>query len=210
MSPFLAATLVAAAAVFVAEFGDKSQLLILAFATRMRAAPVITGLVVAAACVQGLSVLVGSAVGAILPGRLVAVVSGLAFLGVAAWTLRGDDDDAVGADDLARAWRGFTAMAATVAAAFVVSEAGDKTMLVTFGLAAEQGPLPTWIGSTAGEVGANLLAVAVGRQLGHRISPRLRGPHRFSGPVRSRGSRDPGGCCVRSLKAGTILAWGDA
>lgn len=176
MSPFLAATLVAAAAVFVAEFGDKSQLLILAFATRMRAAPVITGLVVAAACVQGLSVLVGSAVGAILPGRLVAVVSGLAFLGVAAWTLRGDDDaDEDGAALTARPTGGgpmFLAVAATVAAAFVLSELGDKTMLVTFGLAAEQGALPTWIGSALGEVAANLVAIAVGRQLGRRLSAR--------------------------------------
>jgi putative Ca2+/H+ antiporter (TMEM165/GDT1 family) len=177
VSPFLAATLVAAAAVFVAEFGDKSQLLILAFATRMRAAPVITGLVVAAACVQGLSVLVGSAVGAILPGRLVAIVSGIAFLAVAAWTLHGDGDaDEDGAALTARTTGGgrptFLAMAVTVAAAFVLSELGDKTMLVTFGLAAEQGTLPTWIGSALGEVTANLVAIAVGRQLGRRLSPR--------------------------------------
>ena len=41
----------------------------------------------------------------------------------------------------------------TVAATFILGELGDKTMLVTFGLAASQGPLPTWIGATIGEVG---------------------------------------------------------
>ena len=46
-------------------------------------------------------------------------------------------------------------------------------MLATFALAANQGALPTWIGSTAGEVAANLVAIAVGRQLGTRLSPRL-------------------------------------
>jgi putative Ca2+/H+ antiporter (TMEM165/GDT1 family) len=46
-------------------------------------------------------------------------------------------------------------------------------MLATLALAANQGPLPTWIGSTLGEVAANLVAVVVGRQLGHRLSPRL-------------------------------------
>jgi putative Ca2+/H+ antiporter (TMEM165/GDT1 family) len=46
-------------------------------------------------------------------------------------------------------------------------------MLATFALAASQGALPTWIGSTAGEVAANLVAVVVGRQVGHRLSPRM-------------------------------------
>jgi Ca2+/H+ antiporter, TMEM165/GDT1 family len=60
-----------------------------------------------------------------------------------------------------------------VAGTFILSELGDKTMLATFALAATQGALPTWIGSTAGEVAANLVAVAVGRQAGHRLSPRM-------------------------------------
>jgi putative Ca2+/H+ antiporter (TMEM165/GDT1 family) len=46
-------------------------------------------------------------------------------------------------------------------------------MLATFALAASQGPIPTWIGSTLGEVAANLVAVAVGHQVGNRLSPRL-------------------------------------
>ena len=45
-------------------------------------------------------------------------------------------------------------------------------MLATFALAATQGALPTWIGSTAGEVAANLVAVAVGRQVGNRLPRR--------------------------------------
>jgi putative Ca2+/H+ antiporter (TMEM165/GDT1 family) len=61
----------------------------------------------------------------------------------------------------------------TVAGTFIVGELGDKTMLATFALAATQGPIPTWIGSTAGEVAANLVAVVVGQQLGTRLSPRL-------------------------------------
>lgn len=173
MIPFLAAVALAAGAVFIAEFGDKSQLLILAFATRYPAGPVILGLVVAAAFIQGLSVLVGAAIGAVLPGQLVAVIAGLSFLAVAAWTLRGDDDgEAPEAIPGAKARLVGIGLAATVAATFVVGEIGDKTMLVTFGLAASQGALATWIGSTIGEVAANLVAVVVGRQVGARLSPR--------------------------------------
>ncbi|MGH2445233.1 MAG: TMEM165/GDT1 family protein, partial [Candidatus Limnocylindria bacterium] len=93
MLPFLGAAALAFGAIFIAEFGDKSQLLILAFATRYAWRPVVLGLVLAAAFIQGISVAMGAAVGAALPTTLVAVVSGIAFLAVAAWTLRGDGDD---------------------------------------------------------------------------------------------------------------------
>ena len=173
MLPFLAATAIAAGAIFVAEFGDKSQLLVLAFATRHAAAPVVVGIAVAAAVVQGLSVAVGATLGAVLPETLIGVVAGLAFLGVAAWTLRADDDEDVGAVGTEAVHRRTgPALAALVAVTFVAGELGDKTMLATFALAARQDPIATWVGATAGMVGANLVAVAVGRQAGMRLSPR--------------------------------------
>jgi putative Ca2+/H+ antiporter (TMEM165/GDT1 family) len=174
MLPFLSAAVIALGAIFVAEFGDKSQLLVLAFATRYPWRPIVIGLLVAAALIQGISVAVGTAVGAVLPDTAVAVVAGLAFLGVALWTLRGDDHDHDHPDEQRNRpdRRGGLALVATVAGAFVVGELGDKTMLATFALAASQGPLPTWVGATAGMVAANLVAVVVGRQVGSRLSER--------------------------------------
>jgi putative Ca2+/H+ antiporter (TMEM165/GDT1 family) len=179
MLTFLAAAALAAGAIFVAEFGDKSQLLVLAFATRHAALPVTIGIVVAAALVQGLSVAVGAALGATMPETLIGVVAGAAFLAVAAWTLwdRGDEgeeaavvEEVHGAEAQRRPW---FALAAVVAGTFVIGEIGDKTMLATFALAARQDPLGTWVGATAGMVAANLVAVVVGRQLGTRLSPRV-------------------------------------
>lgn len=173
---FVLAAGVAFGAIFLAEFGDKSQLLVLAFATRYPAGPVIAGVILAAGLIQGASVLIGAAVGAAMPDQLVSILAGIAFVAVAAWTLRGGDEDTKpepGA--LAPPGRRLVgvAVALTVAGAFMLSELGDKTMLATFALAASQGPLATWIGSTAGEVAANLVAVVVGQQLGDRLSPRL-------------------------------------
>lgn len=175
MLPFLGALAVAAGAIFVAEFGDKSQLLVLAFATRHAALPVIVGITVAAATIQGVSVAVGAAVGAILPETLIGIVAGLAFLGVAAWTFRGDDHGHDHEDQAAEATRRRTGLglAALVATTFMVGELGDKTMLATFALAARQDAVATWIGATGGMVAANLVAVAVGSQLGARLSPRV-------------------------------------
>ena len=173
MLPFLGAAGLAFGAIFIAEFGDKSQLLILAFANRYPARPVVIGVVLAASIIQGISVAVGAAAGSFLPEGLVEIVSGLAFLGVAAWTLRGEDEEEAEEDVPSGRRLAGIALVLTVATTFIVSELGDKTMLATFALAAQQGALPTWIGSTAGEVAANLVAVVVGRQAGHRLSPRV-------------------------------------
>jgi putative Ca2+/H+ antiporter (TMEM165/GDT1 family) len=172
MPAFLGAVAIAFGAIFIAEFGDKSQLLVLAFATRYPWQPVVIGLAIAAAVIQGISVAVGAAVGAVLPETAVAVVSGLAFLGVAAWTLRGEDEEEDDAGSTAAA-RGGIGLIATVAGTFIVAELGDKTMLATFALAASQGPIPTWIGATAAMVAANLVAVVIGRTVGSRLSPRV-------------------------------------
>ena len=174
MLPFLGATAVAFGAIFVAEFGDKSQILTLAFATRYPARLVVAGLVLAAAIIQGISVALGSAIGAVLPETAVLVVSGIAFLGVGVWTLRGEAEEATEeatTESLKRA--AGAAVILTVAGTFIVGELGDKTMLATFALAATQGALPTWIGSTAGEIAANLVAVGIGSQVGSRLSPHM-------------------------------------
>lgn len=173
MPTFLGAAALALGAIFIAEFGDKSQLLVLAFATRHAALPVIAGIVAAAAVVQGLSVAVGAALGAALPETLISVVAGAAFLGVAAWTLRdsGDETNEPQVAAAAPRERSAFALAAVVAGTFIVGELGDKTMLATFALAARQDPIATWVGATTGMVAANLVAVVVGRQLGTRLSP---------------------------------------
>ncbi len=174
MIAFLGAAALALGAIFIAEFGDKSQLLVLAFATRHAAVPVIAGILVAAATVQGLSVAVGAALGAALPETLIGVVAGVAFLSVAVWTLRDSDDEDEEEAHLAndpRRERPAVVLAAVVAGTFIVGEIGDKTMLATFALAARQDPIATWIGATTGMVAANVVAVVVGRQLGARLSP---------------------------------------
>ena len=55
----LTATLVSFAVIFVAELGDKSQLMALTFATRYKAVPVLIGITAATALVHAVSVLVG-------------------------------------------------------------------------------------------------------------------------------------------------------
>ena len=159
------AFLVAFGVIFVAELGDKSQLMALAFAARYRPFPVLAGIALGAAAMFALSVAVGAVLGVALPTRAINIVAGLAFLGFAAWTLRGDDD---GEDENAPEVSNRSVVVAT-ASAFLVAELGDKTMLAAITLASTNGLVGTWSGATLGMVAADALAIAVGAVLGKRL-----------------------------------------
>src|SRR5437588_2620276 len=96
------AALLSFGVIFVAELGDKSQLMALAFAARYRALPILIGITLATAVVHAFSVLIGAVVGVALPTRAISVVAGLAFFAFAAWTLRGDE---LAEDEAAKAER---------------------------------------------------------------------------------------------------------
>jgi Ca2+/H+ antiporter, TMEM165/GDT1 family len=166
---FLDALLISFGVIFVAELGDKSQLMALAFATRYRALPVLVGITGATAVVHLVSVVIGALVGAALPARPVNLLAGLAFLAFAAWTLRGD---ALSEDETARARRSTRSAVLAATVAFFLAELGDKTMLATITLATREGLLGTWIGSTLGMVAADAIAIAIGQQLGRRLPER--------------------------------------
>ena len=163
------AFLVSLGVIFVAELGDKSQLMALAFATRYRTVPVLVGITVATALVHGVSVVVGAVVGAQLPTDAINVVAGLAFFGFAWWTWRGDE---LSEDEEARAERSGRSTVLAVGTAFFLAELGDKTMLATITLATRDGLLGVWVGSTVGMVAADALAIVVGRALGSRLPER--------------------------------------
>jgi putative Ca2+/H+ antiporter (TMEM165/GDT1 family) len=163
------ALLVSFGIIFVAELGDKSQLMALAFAARYRALPILIGITLATALVHAFSVMAGAVVGVALPTHVIAVVAGLAFFAFAAWTLRGDSLDDEEANRAERSTRS-AVLAASVA--FFLAELGDKTMLATITLATDGGLLGTWAGSTAGMVAADALAIVVGQQLGARLPER--------------------------------------
>ncbi|NDG67050.1 MAG: TMEM165/GDT1 family protein, partial [Actinobacteria bacterium] len=67
--------------IFIAELGDKSQLMALAFATRYKTVPVLIGITLATALVHLASVGIGAVLGAALPTRPINAVAALAFIG---------------------------------------------------------------------------------------------------------------------------------
>ena len=163
----MSALAVAAALVFVAELGDKSQLLVLSLATRFRPLPVLLGFALAEGAANVLSATAGGALGAALPEAPLRIGGGVLFVVFAGRAWR---DDADGDADAGEVRPGHVVR--SVAAMMFVAELGDKTMLTTATLAAQQNPVLTWIGATLGIVACGALAVAVGNAIGERVPRR--------------------------------------
>lgn len=188
-----AAFLISFLLVGLAELGDKSQLLLLAFACRYKPLKVLLGAAIAVFTLQTLSVALGRALGALLPERLIAIAAGVLFVafGVLTWRSASADGDAEGDVKVAR-----FGPVLTVAAAVLIAELGDKTQLMTISIAADPaaamralgsfangiaapqaGAFSTsfgvWLGSALGFLAADAIAIVVGAVLGARLPERL-------------------------------------
>lgn len=196
-----AAFLLAFVLVGLAELGDKSQLLLLGFAAKYRPAKVVAGAAIAIVLLQAAGVLLGRAVGALIPADVVAVVAGLLFVGFGVVTWRSASED----EEAEEGGRTFAlGPVLTVAAAVLLAELGDKTQLMTVSIAADPaaalrtlgsfasgieppsaGTASTafgvWLGSSAGFLAADALAIVIGAVLGAKL-PR-RAIARFSAVV---------------------------
>ncbi|MDN5893169.1 MAG: TMEM165/GDT1 family protein [Nocardioides sp.] len=166
------AFLLSTAVIFVAELGDKSQLMAMTFATRYKVRDVIIGITAATAIVHLASVGIGVAIGESFSDYqgAISLVAGLAFLGFALWTLRGDE---LTEDEAAKARNSTGAAILAVGVAFFLAELGDKTMLATITLATQEGWFGTWLGSTVGMVAADALAIVAGALLGRQLPEKV-------------------------------------
>jgi len=171
--------------VFIAELGDKTQLVAMGFGARHKLAPVLVGVALAYAACNLLAVVVGGVLAAALPTRAIGLVGGVLFLGFAVWTLRSTEDEEVAEDELEAdevvedAERGSTSLAGSrsvvvsVFGAMFIAELGDKTQIATATLAAQGYPVLVWIGATVGIILSGAIGVLVGRFFGSRLPERV-------------------------------------
>lgn len=169
MSEIGAAILVAFGVVFVAELGDKTQLLAMSFGARHSLRQVVLGLFVGYGAAGVIAVVVGGMLGAALPRRPIEIVGGVIFIGFGIMALRTDhaEDDSSDNAVFVR-----SSVVASIGLSILIAEMGDKTQIATATLAAQASPLGTWIGATLGEVSSGMIGALAGTMIGDRISPR--------------------------------------
>ena len=153
--------------VVLAEMGDKTQLLAMAFACRFPAKTVLAGVLVATLVNHLLAVVVGSWLTNVIPLNTIQIAASASFILFGLWTLRGDQLEG---EDKRYKFSPFW----TVAVAFFFAEMGDKTQLATVALAAKyQSIVPIWMGTTAAMLVADAFGIIVGVVLGKKIPERF-------------------------------------
>ena len=166
LEAFLASTAVVA----LAEIGDKTMLLAIVLAARLRApVAILLGILVATLANHALAALVGSQVAGLIDAPWFRIAVALGFIAMAAWTLVPDEFDD---DDDSVAHRG-SAFLTTLVAFFLV-EMGDKTQVATIALGAQyHSVIIVAAGTTLGMMLANTPAVFLGEKLVEKVSLNL-------------------------------------
>ncbi len=156
------------AVVALAEIGDKTMLLAIVLAARLRAPwQILAGILVATLANHALAALVGQEVAGLIDAPWFRIAVALGFIAMAAWTLIPDklDDE----DGFRRRGSAFL----TTLVAFFLVEMGDKTQVATVALGAQYRDVMTVAaGTTLGMMIANTPAVFFGEGLVKRVSLR--------------------------------------
>ncbi len=143
--------------VVLAEMGDKTQLLTMAFAARYNAIKVLLAVFIATVINHAFAVCVGHYLSEFIPMDIVSVAAALSFILFGLWTIRGDK---LNGEDTRKSKLG---PIATVAIAFFLAEMGDKTQLATISLAAKYNNMALVLfGTTIGMVVADGIGIIVG------------------------------------------------
>lgn len=146
---------------FIAEMGDKTQLMLIALTSKYKLRDIILGTAVAILVLNGLAVLAGGLVSEFIPDWLIKTIAALAFLCFAASTIAGDDDDEE--EGSGKSKIKFAPLA--VFCTFFIAELGDKTQLTAITFGANEGmsaALVVWIGCSLGLFAADILGMLVG------------------------------------------------
>lgn len=162
------AFLASVAVVALAEIGDKTMLLAIVLAARLRAPwHILAGIFAATIANHALAALVGREVAGLVDAPWFRAAVALGFIAMAAWTLvpdRLDEDEG---------FKQHGGAFLTTLVAFFLVEMGDKTQVATIALGAQyRSVLAVACGTTLGMMIANAPAVFLGEELVRRISLR--------------------------------------
>lgn len=152
--------------IFLAEMGDKSQLMAFGLASRYRARTILGAVFIATLVNNGVAIYIGTIFGELLNMDIVRIISGLVFFGFGAWTLL-EKRNGTGPVEVKENLGSFL----TIVSLFMLAEMGDKTQIASAVYAATyQEPLLTLVGVMAGMLLADSLGIYLGVRLRDIIS----------------------------------------
>lgn len=157
-------------AMFIAEMGDKTQLMLVAMTSRYKLRDIIIGSALAILLLNGLAVGVGGLISRFVPLYIIKIIAGAAFFYFAYSTLRdGGEEESVGEKKMMKL--PFLSVFGT----FFLAELGDKTQLTAITFAANYGmdnALVIWLACSAGLFAADIIGMLVGYLLKSKMPKR--------------------------------------
>lgn len=150
--------------IFLAELGDKTQILAMAFALQYSVFQVLTGVALGSFLNHGLAVIIGSYLSNLIPISALRLGSALLFLAFGFWSLWSEEEH------LNSDRKALGSPIVVVALAFFLGELGDKTQLTAIALASNAAfPAAVLAGTVLGMVLTSLGGIYVGTKLGDKI-----------------------------------------
>lgn len=172
ISPFLITFIM----VFLSELGDKTQLLVLSFANKLKTIPILIGVAIGTFFSHGIAIIFGSRLGLLNPHIQLSISIFTYFtfilfgvLGFLPKSESSSEDKKSGI--LSRISRFRMNYVFMIAISIVVGEIGDKTFLASLGLGFQypNAKLSLILGSIFGMVFSNLIAIFFGKFLGTKL-----------------------------------------
>jgi len=156
----------AAIAIAIAEIGDKTQLISMGFATRLRLRTIVFGVFLGIILNQLVATIAGVFISTMLPLGLVKILAGISFIIFALASIGQHKEE-----NTAAAQKAKFAPILAVAVSFMIAELGDKTQLFTLSYSAANPNEVVWVflGTAAGMLFANMLGITVGRMMGRGL-----------------------------------------
>ncbi len=151
--------------IFLAEIGDKSQLVCMALAARHHHRPVLLGAIAAFVLLNALAVVFGAGLAHWVPERILAAIVAVLFAVFGILSLRAEEEN--DAEEIKE--RSGHGIFATTFLMIFLAEMGDKTQLAVAGMAGTLPAIPVWIGATLALGTTSALGILVGRKLLRRI-----------------------------------------
>lgn len=150
--------------VFLAEMGDKTQIMTMTFAIKYSIKDVLAGIVLGVFINHGIAIALGKIFSKIVPVNYIQLIGGFLFLIFAYLTLLEDEEDS---DEIKNTKYG---PILTVGLTFFLCELGDKSQLTAMTLAANGSyPVLILLGTTLGMVSVSGFSIFIGSKLGDKI-----------------------------------------
>ena len=169
--PFIVAFLL----IFVSELGDKTQLLVLSFSSKLKAKTILLGVALGSLFSHGIAIMFGSFLGNIENltfQYFLKIATYLSFIVFGIITLiKSDSDEDENSKNDRKNLKSALGYIFFIALTIAVGELGDKTFLASIGLGIEYSlyKISLICGAVAGMVVSDLIAIIFGKALSHKI-----------------------------------------